>query len=268
MKLLPIIPGLLMMLLSLLPARADEEQEIRPWFMAPYSGEKVKEYQVTLPLSRYEKETFVIPRDCKKLNSRLLDGAGHWGNRVEKRLWIKVDDDCRYLNYLTRNPRKADKDFVTGYDFMNARIVDLPLRPGCDLEQILRDPEGCPPPMPGMPDFSMMMHHQLDTHMQNNPPDDCRFKNGLFRGYIHPTPMGIHCYPVKRAPGYRILSVDFADVNEDGYLDAVLRLVRVGTRGRPELLMLPLTRFSEDEPFVIPEGGDYPRMGPTNEGFL
>ena len=266
-RLFLITPGLLSMLLPLLSATAGEGQGVEPWFTAPYSGKKVREYEVTLPISRYEKETFVIPRDCRKLNSRLLEGAGHWGNRIERRLWIKADDDCRYLNYLSRNPNKADKDFVSSYDFMNARITDLPLRPGCDLHQLLRDPEGCPPPMPGMPDFSMMMHHN-DHHGDPGNPDDCRFEDGLFRGHVHPTPSGIRCYKDYRAPGYRILSVDFADVNGDGYLDAVLRMTLVGSRGKPELLVLPLTRFSENEPFTLPQGSDYPRLGPTNENYL
>jgi len=249
-------------------APAQPRDDPSPWFAAPYTGEKVKSYEVTLPISRYEEETFVIPRDCKKLNSRLLEGAGHWGNRVQRRLWIKADDDCRYLNYLKRYLGKAEKDFVSGYDFHNARISDLPLRPGCDLEQLLRDPEGCPPPLPGMPDFSMLMMHPGHRNDRHESADDCRFENGVFRGHIHPTPEGLHCYRDRRAPGYRILSVDYADVNGDGHLDAVLRMTRIGTRGRPELLVLPLTRFSEDEPFVIPKGAGYPRMGPTEEGWI
>ena len=62
--------------------------------------------------------------------------------------------------------------------------------------------------------------------------------------------------------------MDFADVNGDGYLDAVLRLSRIGTRQRPELLVLPLTRFAPDQPFSLPQGTEYPRLGPTNEGYL
>ncbi len=245
------------------PNRSDS-----PWFAAPYTGEKVKEYELTLPVSRYEEETFVIPRDCKKLNSRLLAGAGHWGNRVQRRLWLKADDDCRYLNYLKQNPHRGDKDFVSDYDFMNARIADLPLRPGCDLYVLLRDPQSCPKPLPGMPDFTMFMMHR-EHHPQEADNDDCRFENGVFRGSIYPTPEGIVCRKDPRAPGYRILSVDYADVNGDGYLDAVLRLTTIGRRAsRPELLVLPLTRFSANEPFTIPKGAEYPRMGPTNEGWI
>lgn len=246
---------------------------VQPWFTAPYSGEKVHEYEVTLPISRYEKQTFRIPRDCKKLNSALLEGAGHWGNRVERRLWLKADDDCRYLNYLNQYPGEAKYDFVSNYDFMNARIQDLPLRPGCDLYILLHSPDACPPPLPGLPDFGMMMHMGMGNERPASPfpdedPQACRFRNGVFRGYITPTPEGIRCRRDDRAPGYRILSVDFADVNGDGYLDAVLRMSLIGTRRRPELLVLPLTRFAPDQPFSLPQGTEHPRLGPTNEGYL
>jgi len=262
-----ILSFLFVMVLST-PSTFSEELSDTPWFTAPYTGEKVKEYEITLPISRQEDETFVIPRDCRKLNSRLLEGAGHWGNRVQRRLWIKADDDCRYLNYLRKNPGKVEKDFVSSYDFLNARIADLPLRPGCDLYMLLRNPDACPDPFPGMPDFSMFMMHQNHHPVARENREECRFEKGLFRGHIHYTPEGLHCYRDSRAPGYRILSVDFADVNADGYLDAVLRMTLIGSRGRPELLVLPLTRFSENEPFSIPEGADYPRMGPTDEGWL
>jgi len=42
----------------------------------------------------------------------------------------------------------------------------------------------------------------------------------------------------------------------------------IGSGGKPELLVLPLTRFGDDEAFQLPVGSDYPRLGPTNEGYL
>ncbi len=268
----PFLLAMLMASLAWTVEAAAGEPENTPWFTAPYTGEKVKSYEITLPLSRYEEETFVIPRDCKKLNSRLLEGAGHWGNRVQRRLWIKADDDCRYLNYLNKNPRKAEKDFVSDYDFFNARLADLPLRPGCDLYLLLRDPTACPDPLPGMPDFSMLMMHQehpgIPTEIPGADPQQCRFRNGVFRGHIFFVDDSLQCEEDHRAPGYRILSVDYADVNGDGYLDAVLRMSLIGTHGRPELLVLPLTRFAPEGKFSLPQGADYPRFGPTDEGWL
>lgn len=238
-------------------------QVVKPYFSAPYTGEKVQQYEITLPLSRYENATFTIPKDCGKLNSRLLEGSGHWGNRVERRLWIKADDDCRYLNFLQKYSGQVNQDFVSNYDFYNAKISDLPLRPGCDLNLLLHNPAACPPSMPGMPNFSMFMENMPMHREQNNELEDCRFDNGVFRGYIYHTGMGLRCIKDQKAPGYRILSVDFADVNGDKCQDAVLRMVPIGRGVRPSLLILPLTRCSDDEKFFLPLGSDYPRFGPA-----
>jgi hypothetical protein len=259
-----IIPFIALVILSFVSTADSATKVAAPYFSAPYTGEKVQEYEIELPVSRYEKERFRIPADCGKLNSRLLEGSGRWGNRIQRRLWMKADDDCRYLNFLKKYSRKASRDFVSNYDFHNAKITDLPLRPGCDLDLLLRNPAACPPPMPGMPNFSMFMSNMP---MQPREEDlrDCRFENGLFRGHIYHTGMGLRCIRDPKAPGYRILSVDFADVNGDDCQDAVLRLVPVGRGARPSLLILPLTRCSENEGFTLPPGSDYPRFGPAPE---
>ena len=236
---------------------------VKPFFSAPYTGEKVQKYKITLPLSRYEQETFTIPQDCARLNSRLLEGNGRWGNRIERRLWIKADDDCRYLNFLQKYSGKVEKDFVSNYDFYNASITDLPLRPGCDLNLLLRNPAACPPSMPGMPNFSMFMENTPMHQGQQAELEDCRFINGVFRGHIYHTGRGLRCIKDPKAPGYRILSVDFADVNGDNCQDAVLRMTPIGRGARPSLLILPLTRRSNDEKFSLPPGSDYPRFGPS-----
>ncbi|WP_456407073.1 ferric uptake regulator family protein [Thiolapillus sp.] len=238
--------------------------EVSPYFSAPYTGEKVQQYEITLPLSRYEKATFLIPQDCGKLNSSLLEGSGRWGNRVERRLWMKADDDCRYLNFLRKYAGHAERDFVSDYDFYNAKISDLPLRPGCDLHLLLNNPAACPPTKPGMPNFSMFMQN-MPMHREQKELEDCRFEDGVFRGHIYHTGTGLRCIKDPKAPGYRILSVDFADVNGDKCQDAILRMVPIGRGARQSLLILPLTRCSKDEKFSLPVGSDYPRFGPAME---
>ncbi len=260
-----VIPFIILGILWLNPLSSFASTTVRPFFSAPYTGEKVQEYEIELPVSRYEKERFRIPADCGKLNSRLLEGSGHWGNRIERRLWMKADDDCRYLNFLKKYSVKASRDFVSDYDFYNAKITDLPLRPGCDLDLLLRNPAACPPPMPGMPNFSMFMSSMPMQQQREEDLRDCRFENGLFRGYIYHTGTGLRCIRDPKAPGYRILSVDFANVNGDDCQDAVLRLVPVGRGARPSLLILPLTRCGNDEKFFLPPGSDYPRFGPAPE---
>ena len=52
-------------------------------------------------------------------------GAMQWGSPVEKRVWLKVADDCDYNAFLHRYPSEQIQDFVTGYDFRNADLADL-----------------------------------------------------------------------------------------------------------------------------------------------
>jgi hypothetical protein len=65
-------------------------------------------------------------------------------------------------------------------------------------------------------------------------------------------------------PGFRILSVDFADVNNDNYQDATLRLIPIGPGNSPAPTILPLTRTSEEEKFSIPENALFPTLGPAD----
>lgn len=246
-------------------AAVFSSHEVRPYFSAPYTGEKVQQYEITLPLSRHEKATFTIPKDCGELNSRLLEGSGRWGNRVERRLWMKADDDCRYTRFLQKHAAHAAQDFVSNYDFYNAKIRDLPLRPGCDLYVLLHNPAACPPSMPGMPNFSRFMENMSMHQDRHEELEDCRFEDGVFRGFIYHTGMGLRCIKNPKAPGYRILSVDFADVNGDNCQDAILRMVPIGRGVRHSLLILPLTRCGKDEKFSLPVGSDYPRFGPALE---
>lgn len=144
----------LIILTSLLSGSLCAQSLVQPDFAEPYTGKPVKTYSIELPLSRGERQTFSIPDECAKVNSRLLEGAaGHWGSRVERRLWLKVDDDCRYHAFLNNNDKQAEHDFVSEYDFLNADMQDLPLRPGCSLNLFFSNPSSCPPSLPGLPDF-------------------------------------------------------------------------------------------------------------------
>jgi hypothetical protein len=70
--------------------------------------------------------------------------------------------------------------------------------------------------------------------------DQCRFRDGKYRGKLYLREGKLSCEYDPKAPGVRIRSVDYADVDGDGFLDAVLFLVKIGSgRGRqPWLLTL------------------------------
>ena len=100
----------------------------------------------------------------------------------------------------------------------------------------------------------------LDAERLHKYAEPCRLDNGIFRGWMVADTAGTHCIPDANAPGFRVISVDYADVNGDGVLDVVLRLVPLapGTSRIP--LILPLTRTAPDSALEIPTQITMPSM--------
>lgn len=251
----------LIIFVAIMAGNTWAEPLVQPNFTEPYTGKPVKTYEIELPVTRSDRQKFSIPADCAKLNNQLLGGAGRWGNRVERRMWLKVNDDCSYYVFLNHTDKPAEHDFVSQYDFYNADMHDLPLSPGCSLNLFFTNPASCPPRIPGLADFNPFVQRQHTEHDSSHSP--CEFKDGMFRGHIVYDGFGMHCISDRRAPGFRILSVDFADVNSDNYLDAVLRLIPIGPGKAPAPTILPLTRTSHEEKFSIPKNALFPTLGPA-----
>jgi len=228
---------------------------ITQYYAEPFTGKKVEAYSITLPLTRSEKMEFRIPADCNKVMRAFVAGSGQWGNQVERQLWVKVSHDCHYYAFLHRYPSKPENDFVSGYDFMNAAFSDLPTRPACDGPAALANPMACAPFPPGVPDIVGFLPF-VDRPDPTAPGRDsraCYFKDGIFRGRLINDPSGVRCQADPKAPGFRLLSVSFADVNGDGFQDAVLHLTPLGLGMGWLPMILPLTRTEPDGPFVVPQ---------------
>lgn len=234
-------------------------------FAAPVSGEKVAEYAVTLPVHS-EFQDYQIPSDCRVVLAAQNTGGRYWGSPVEQRLWAKVISDCRYSTFLNRHP-PGSTDFVHGYDFLNAPLNELPLAATCT------DPSECGSLPAGIAHAGNMISAMVSMHAGSLPPPPpaplplpatpeagptfrpCRLVDGLFRGYLSPSPENPgrwRCLEGPGAPGFRVLSVDYGDVNGDGYEDAVLRLIPLGSGLGHAPRILPVTRFQADGPFVPP----------------
>lgn len=222
-------------------------------FAAPGSGAEVDHYDVTLPVQADQSRRFTIPTDCQDAVDAQNLGGRQFGGPVEHRLWIKVVNDCRYHALLHQFP-VATRDFVSDYDFLNAPLTELPIQEAC------RTPGDCPPTPSGIAHAAnmfatMMSPPPLPQTLEPAGPTACRFRDGLFRGYLSPDPTaasGWRCHTDDAAPGYRVLSVDYADVNGDGFQDAVLRLIPLGTGRGHAPRILPVTRLSADGPFILP----------------
>lgn len=252
----------LIIFISIMTASSWAQSQVQPNFTEPYTGKPVTAYEIELPISRKDRLKFSIPADCNQVHNRVVEGAGRWGNLVERRMWLKIDDDCSYHAFLNNAGKPAEHDFVSQYDFFNADMADLPLYPGCDLNMFFSNPAACPPKIPGLADFDQFVNRNVNEHDSSHRI--CKFQNGVFRGHIVYDGFGMHCLSSKHMPGFRILSVDFADVNNDNYQDAILRLIPIGPGNGPAPTILPLTRTNEEEEFSIPKNAMFPTMGPVN----
>lgn len=206
------------------------------YFVAPLSGQRVSEYRVDLSVDRDLRQSYSIPTDCKAVTQSASDGTAFKGTIVDRRLWHKVENDCRYHAFLNRHPQLDLKDYVSDYDFRNARLDELAIGQHC-LNGSVGGPEcnwiGRDPTRAGV---------SLAKPMNDSAAPTCRLRNGVFYGRLYMTSAGIGCRPDAQQASLRLLPVDFADINGDHVLDAVLRLVPIGPGAVRVPLVLILTR--------------------------
>jgi len=225
------------------------------FFAEPISGRRVTEYQIELPTGRSEKRTFSIPEDCTEVMRCVDEGAMYRSTVIDRRLWHKADGDCRFYSFLYHQPQEVMADYVSDYDFRNARLSDLPIDPDCSeglpgCNPAVTGPLGTLRYFPlGRPSHGAEVDHEVTS---------CELKDGLFRGELYIDGDHFHCDAGPGAPTLRLIAVDFADINGDHYLDAVLRFVPVMPGAPRTPLILPLTRTEPDGPFHVPQTGPVP----------
>jgi hypothetical protein len=234
------------------------------FFAEPYTGRKVTAYEIELPVTREQRQTFAVPGDCSEVLAAAHRGGAQWGSRVERSVWWKVESDCRYHDFLHRHETEPVRDYVSGYDFMNAQLRDLPMGARCSYPGADPMSPACKPLPPGIPALASFL--PFADRGANAPCPEvapCQIENGIFRGRVVRDASGVHCEPDPEAPGFRVISVDYADVNGDRTLDVVLRLVPLAPGASRMPIILPLTRDEPDGPFQVPEQVVVPSAGRT-----
>ncbi|MGB5253479.1 MAG: ferric uptake regulator family protein [Sedimenticolaceae bacterium] len=240
--------------LAIAPVQVAADAGHKAFFAEPASGRKVTHYTVDLAVGRETRQSFVIPDDCDSVMRALEERKAYRGRIVDRRLWHKVEGDCHYDGFLHRHPRQALQDYVSDYDFMNARLSDLPIDRRCAGASSNSGETACDPMATDA--SGLLRHFPLAQPLQDGAGGDeceCELTNGVFRGHLFVDEQGVRCTTDPDAPSLRLIAVDFADINGDRVLDAVLRFVplRAGPARMP--LILPLTRFEPDAPFSVPE---------------
>jgi hypothetical protein len=245
--------GVFVLLLTLVGDVATGSDH-QAFFAEPTTGRKVTHYEIDLPIKPDRRETFSIPDDCAKVVRTNNRGVTYRENIVDRRLWKKAEADCRYHGFLNRHPQHVMEDHISGYDFRNALITDLPLDRRCAPSGPEFDPAAC---NPSATDQRGMLRHfpiasapgAASVRATCIP---CRLSHGRFRGYVLVDHDGTECRMDANAPGVRLIAVDLADINGDRILDAVLRFVPLGPGTNRAPLILPLTKLKYSAPFTVP----------------
>lgn len=224
-------------------------------FSEPFSGRKVDHYEVELEFPDNQFKKYLIPDDCLKVINEVSFGAANPVQIIDRNVWIKVINDCRYVALVPDHSSFAEHDFVSCYDFYNARLVDLPFASECEISTDGKITKECIIDEPGKLSITSFFPFLEFTNKSDpSKAQECRFTNGSFRGKLIATSEGIRCEYDRKAKGLRLISVDRQDLNADGYEDAVLRIMPLGRGVSRMPIVLPLTRKSHDEPFSIPQG--------------
>ena len=117
------------LLLWSLPLQADRDHFI---FALPFSGDKGSHYDIQLGFANNEIKKFHIPDDCENIINMFNFGAANPVNLIDRKLWFKSVNDCRYVMMLHMNQDShPENDFVADYDFFNAHLADLPFSTEC-----------------------------------------------------------------------------------------------------------------------------------------
>ena len=225
-----------------------------PWFRAPTSGKKVNTYEVELSMDQGQMKTFRVPDQCGDvLASRIHnEGMTHSGNLVGKSFWWKVESDCRYYTFLKRYKSESAEDYVGEYDFKNANLADLPITEQCGNNSL--SPFSCPNFYLGTGDIRQILPEvDHDTPEGEFNRQSCTLRDGLFRGWVKFDGESTVCLWNDAAPGLRVMTIDYADVNGDGFMDAVLRMSPLGLRNGRKPAVLPVSRKSADDEFFVPQ---------------
>lgn len=224
------------------------------YFFEPGSGRKVTRYDVDVTVDRSQAQKITVPSDCPRVLMMINNGERYRGTVLQRRIWHKVESDCRFHMLLNRHHAADLQDHVSGYDFMNADLRDLPIDGRCTTGPGRPGRNQC---TPGTMDGGGLLRYFPLPATTDQPGGDllreCRLHNGLFHGRLYlGQDGGMACESTARRPTLRLITVDFADIDGDGFLDALLRFVPLGPGVDRSPLILPLTRFSTDAPFHVP----------------
>lgn len=231
-----LVVGVVWLAGSALAVGGGRDLRTSPHFAAPGSGEKVDAYEVSLLVGDGARQAFAVPGDCLSVLAQPLEGPLRWASGVDKALWWKVRNDCEYALFLQRSQPQAAFDYIGDFDFWNADLRELPIADWCQRL--------------GRAGSNRCSIGQEGEPLAGASGAQCVIERGRFRGRIQQVEGELVCLRDPWGAGFRVLSVDLADVDGDGVQDAVLRLMALGRGMSRYPVLVAVTRLAPDGPFV------------------
>lgn len=197
---------------------------------------------ITFENGKGDKRTFNFPKDCadyKKFNQ--VVAGNYWADQATSNDISGLSYQCDKYDLMEQEKKDqskigSDHDFVSKYDFMNMSLDDISYQILCSGVMSKDGEEACSKiekdeKKMGKGDYYSYLDVSLNGDVKQTrllPRDkNCRLKDGKFQGVIDTVNAIVKCNKsegddAESDKGVVVYSVRFADVNKDGFLDAIL----------------------------------------------
>jgi hypothetical protein len=213
--------------------------------------------------------TFDLPEDCQFLGEYWNDSV--FPNQgIDVRKFLSLSDHCKTLEAERRGSESAERDFISSVDLSTLSLDVLPWewrfhgkaigKQTAELSDSIRreEPQVCAPkpckyPLSYLRLVTLVRDLEIlvDQTYERVDFESCRMIEGKFAGHILVENGWLLCMPPDEDENpwdhvnLEISNISYRDVNEDGFLDAVVTIQEVSYSNNP-VHVLNLTKTCGD----------------------
>lgn len=198
-----------------------------------------REFLLTVELS--------LPKECEQLDA-LMDRWGGWQDGAGLSKSFAYAAFCSRMELLSGGARAAKFDFVSEIDFTQMPLALIPYEIDCrgvssnEFFEYCDNPEvrlgslcgeGKPVPPLNYVTFSLGWSGQCAPNQ--SVEQHCQLVDGYFRGKFVVANGKIDCIrdEQEEEDGIKVYDVQFRDMNNDGFMDAIVSVAQVGSFSAP-----------------------------------
>ena len=188
-----------------------------------------------------------LPEECEQLDA-LMDRWGGWQDGAGLSKSFAYAAFCSRMELLSGGARAAKFDFVSEIDFTQMPLALIPYEIDCrgvssnEFFEYCDNPEvrlgslcgeGKPVPPLNYVTFSLGWSGQCAPNQ--SVEQHCQLVDGYFRGKFVVANGKIDCIrdEQEEEDGIKVYDVQFRDMNNDGFMDAIVSVAQVGSFSAP-----------------------------------